>query len=191
MWSCLLVEGWVVAWPARAPCPASPYRLRRSVLRHCIGVGCVVVGVLLAGGRGCGRWRVLHGCSRLWAWLLAENWVVVRVVLVVAPLDFNSVRACSMSWTCSVVGVWVDSLVASAVDGLGFDGVRACLMSRTCSVAVVWVVLVAVAGVDGVFHKSVRGYGRACWPRIGSCCWSWLVSMVRDICVFEHVRGCG
>src|SRR5699024_11815763 len=25
----------------------------------------------------------------------------------------------------------------------------------------------------------------------GSWCWSWLVSMVRDICVFEHVRGCG
>ena len=29
------------------------------------------------------------------------------------------------------------------------------------------------------------------WPRCGSPRWSWLVSMVRTMCVFEGVRGCG
>ena len=28
------------------------------------------------------------------------------------------------------------------------------------------------------------------WPRCGSPSWSWLVSTVRTICVFEGVRGC-
>ena len=51
--------------------------------------------------------------------------------------------------------------------------------------------LVAVAGVDGAGFLGVRGCGRACCPRFGSCCWSWLVSMARDICVFERVRGYG
>ena len=35
----------------RPPCLASPYRLRRSVPRHCLGAGCGVVDVLPAGGR--------------------------------------------------------------------------------------------------------------------------------------------
>ena len=35
----------------RAPCLASPYRLRRSVFRHSLGAGCGVVDVLPAGGR--------------------------------------------------------------------------------------------------------------------------------------------
>ena len=47
----LLVEGWVVACPVHAPCPALPHRLRRSVLRHSLGAGCGVVDVLLANGR--------------------------------------------------------------------------------------------------------------------------------------------
>ena len=51
--------------------------------------------------------------------------------------------------------------------------------------------LVVVAGVDGAGCVRVRGCGRVCWPRCGWWCWSWLGSMVRDICMFEHVRGCG
>lgn len=81
---------------------ALPVRLRRSVLRHCIGAWCVVVGSWSTGGR-----------------------------------------------------------------------------------------LVAVVGVDGAGYERVRGCGRACCPRFGSCCWPWLVSMVRTMCVFEGVRGCG
>ena len=55
LWAWLLVEGWVVTCPVRAPCPALPNRLRRSVLRHCVGAGCWVVVALPAGGRGCCR----------------------------------------------------------------------------------------------------------------------------------------
>src|SRR5699024_9172803 len=35
LWVCLLAEGVLVTCPGRAPCLASPYRLRRSVFRHC------------------------------------------------------------------------------------------------------------------------------------------------------------
>lgn len=67
LWAWLLAEGWFVACPARAPCPASPYRLRRSVFRHSLGAGCWVVDVLPAGGRCRCRWRGSYGCSRLWS----------------------------------------------------------------------------------------------------------------------------
>ena len=78
-------------------------------------------------GRRCGRWCVPQACSMVWARLLAEDWVMVRVVLVVDPLDFKRVRACSMSRTCSVAGVWVVKLAVEWVDGLDFVGVRWCV----------------------------------------------------------------
>ena len=108
-------------------------------------------------GRRCGRWCVPQTCSMTWARLLAEDWVAVRVVLVVAPLDFKRVRACSMSWTCSVAAVWVEVLVAPAVDGLGFDGVRACSRLWAGVLAVVSVVWLLVGGR----LLRVQGCGRA------------------------------
>src|SRR5699024_6434805 len=38
----VLAAFWTVARPVRAPCLASPYRLRRSVFRHSLGAGCWV-----------------------------------------------------------------------------------------------------------------------------------------------------
>ena len=63
----LLAEVWVVTCPVRAPCPALPNRLRRSVFRHSLGAGCWVVVALLANGRCRCRWRGSYGCSRLWS----------------------------------------------------------------------------------------------------------------------------
>ena len=56
--------------------------------------------------------------------------------------------------------------------------------------------LVAVAGVDGVGHKSVRGCGCGCWPRVGSSGWSSsvsmeLVSLVFDVMGVVAGRGVG
>ena len=50
--------------------------------------------------------------------------VVVRVALVVAPLDFKRVRQCSMTWTCSVAGVWFAVLSVVGVDGVFHKRVR-------------------------------------------------------------------
>ena len=51
-------------------------------------------------------------------------WVVVRVALVVAPLDFKRVRQCSTMCTCSLAEVWVDSLAVVGVDGVFHKHVR-------------------------------------------------------------------
>ena len=83
-------------------------------------------GVGRGAGRRCVRWCVPQACSMVWARLLAEDWVMVRVVLVVAPLDFKRVRACSMSWTCSVAVVRVEVLVVAGVGGAGYLRVRWC-----------------------------------------------------------------
>src|SRR5699024_5558450 len=105
---------------------ASPYRLRRGVLRHKHGAGCSTVGSLLAGGRRCGRWCGLRWCSMSWAWLLVEVWVVAlpargrRRCRVCVPQE------CSMSWAWLLAEVWVVLVAAAVADGVCFVGVRGC-----------------------------------------------------------------
>ena len=133
-WACLLVEGWVVLvavvgvggvgfvgvrgcgcdyWPGcgwsrglSAPLAlALPVRLRRGVLRHCIGAWCVVAGARLTGGRlvavvgvdgvgyvrvrgcGCACWPRFGSCC--WPWLGS----MVRDICM-----FEHVRGCG--WLC-------------------------------------------------------------------------------------------
>lgn len=105
LWARLLAEGWVVACPARAPCPASPYRLRRSVFRHCVGAGCGVVGVLPACCRGRCRWSWLLVCSMTWAWMLAEDWVAASPVRGRGWCRWCGLFLCSRLWLCSMAEV--------------------------------------------------------------------------------------
>ena len=51
-------------------------------------------------------------------------WVVVRVALVVAPLDFKRVRQCSTMCTCSLAVNWVVVRVVVGVDGVFHKHVR-------------------------------------------------------------------
>ena len=81
-------------------------------------------GVGRCAGRRCGRWCVPQECSMLWVCPVVVVWVVVRVALVVAPLDFKRVRQCSTMCTCSLAEVWVDSLAVAGVDGVFHKRVR-------------------------------------------------------------------
>ena len=65
----------------------------------------------------------------LWVCPVVVVWVVVRVALVVAPLDFKRVRQCSTMCTCSLAVNWVDSLAVVVVDGVFHKSVRC----RGCS----------------------------------------------------------
>ena len=152
----------------RAPCLASPFRLRRSVFRHCLGAGCGVVGRGRGYGRGGGRVCGSHECSTSWVWLLAEVWVVVLAVVGVDGVGFVGVRGCGRGcW--SRVGL---SRVLSAPPAwrhpTGFAGVSFATVS---GLVVGWssrCLLMVVVVVDGVGHTGVRGCGRSCWPRCGS-----------------------
>ena len=148
----------------RAPCLASPFRLRRSVFRHSVGAGCGVVG------RGRGRWRgggrvCGHGC---WLWLVpgAVGYVsgCCRAPCLASPFRLRrSVFRHSLGAGCGVVGVL-------PVCGRGRCRWRVsygCSTLWLCLLTVVWVVLVAVAGADGVGFVGVRRCGRVCWPRTG------------------------
>lgn len=137
-------------------------------------------GVSVSGGRGighgagrsCCRWRVLHGCSRLWAWLLAEDWVDSLAVAGVDGVFHKRVR-------CRGCGCWPRcgwSRVLSAPLALALPVRLRRNISRHSVGAWCVVVgsvrvcgrLVVVAGVDGAGYECVRGCGRACCPRFGS-----------------------
>ena len=60
----------------------------------------------------------------LWVCPVVVVWVVVRVALVVAPLDFKRVRQCSTMCTCSLAVNWVNSLAVVGVDGVFHKRVR-------------------------------------------------------------------
>lgn len=126
LWAWLLVEGWVVACPARAPCPALPVRLRRSVFRHSLGAGCGVVAALPAGGRRWCRCRGSYGCSMSWLWLLAEGWVVSCPTRGRCRCWWGWLFVCSTLWLCSLAADWVVVLVVAVVDGVFHKSVRCC-----------------------------------------------------------------
>src|SRR5699024_9357062 len=141
------------------------------------------------------RWGWLFVCSMMWARLLAADWVVVLAVVVVDGVFHKSVRRCGCScWPrCGWPRVLSAPLALALPVRLRRNVLRHCF-GAWCVVDGVLPTrgrLVAVAGVDGGGDECVQGCGRGCWPSCGSWCWSWLVSMARAICVFEHVRGCG
>lgn len=152
----------------RAPCPASPNRLRRSVLRHSLGAGCGVVG----------------GWSRSLTW----GWSMVWVTRV---FDVVGVTAGRGSWSscCLLVDDFgVDGVFHKSVRGCG----RAC-WSRTGSSCWPSSLLMACASLVFEVVGVVAGRGVGC--RV-ACLWPWLVSMGLAFRVFEVVvmfdgRGLG
>ena len=150
LWLCSMAADWVSSWPWLVSMVWAFRVFEVVVMFDGRGLG-------RCAGRRCGRWCVPQTCSMTWAWLLAEDWVMVRVALVVAPLDFKRVRQCSMSWMCSVAVDWVVKLAVAGVDGAGHLCVRAC--SR------VWVGVLAVVSVAWLLACGrllrVQGRGRA------------------------------
>ena len=59
-----------------------------------------------------------------WVCPVVVVWVVVRVALVVAPLDFKRVRQCSTMWAWLLAADWVVMLAVVVVDGVFHKHVR-------------------------------------------------------------------
>ena len=130
-------------------------------------------------------------CSIRWAWLLAEVWVVIVVVVVVDGAGFSCVRDCGRAcWSrCG----WSRVLLAPLAWRYpsGFAGVSFATVS---GLGVGWsacCLLVAAAGVDGVSFGGVRGCGCSCWPRCGSPRRLLMVVVAVGGAGFSGVRGCG
>src|SRR5699024_9226649 len=153
--------------PCRAPCPALPHRLRRSVPRHSVGAGCGVAGSLLAGGRvvvdGALHKRVRFGGRDWWP------------------------RSWSSCWPSSLLMAWA-SLVFEVVGvpaGRGLGGHVSCPRP-----------LPGVTRPASPECPSPLYWGWLLGGWCVACVWSWLLLMSWVIRVFEVVgvvagRGVG
>src|SRR5699024_3065546 len=113
------------------------------------GVGC-------PGGRGRCWWCGLRWCSTLWAWLLAENWVVVRVVAGRSWCRWSGLFPCSTAWFIRWPRIGSLYWPVRGRCRCRWGWLFVCSMMWARLLAEDWVVVLAVVGVDGVFHKSVR-----------------------------------
>ena len=187
---------WAHSPPCAAPpCPASPHRLRRSVLRHCLGAGCGVVSgwsprcllVVVTGVGGAG-FSCVRGCGYVrWPRIGSSCWPS-SVSLVWASLRFDVVgvvagRGLGCRVTCSRP---LPRRHPSGFAGVSFATVLGLVvgLSACC-------LLVAVVVVDDVFHKSVRCCGRGCWPRCGSSRYLRVVVVGVGGSGHKSVRCCG
>lgn len=187
LWAWLLAEGWFVACPAHAPCPASPYRLRRSILRHCIGAGC-----------GVDAW-VTYWWSRLWS-IVCVTWVF-EVVGEVAGRELGRGVGRCWPWPVSMelaFPVFDDvGVVAGRELGRG-AGCRCgrwcvpqeCSMTWARLLAEVWVAAWSTCGRywcrwcgTSACSSMFEGVGRCAGRRLGRLGGRWLTTFV----VFEGV----
>src|SRR5699024_8307176 len=157
-----LLGGWCVA------CVWSWLLLMSWVIRVFEVVGVVVGrGVGCPGGRGRCWWCVLRWCSTLWAWLLAEDCVVVRVVAGRSWCGWSGLFPCSMVWFIRWPRIGSLYWPVRGRFWCRWGWLFVCSMMWARLLAADWVVVLAVVVVDGVFHKSVRRCGCSCWPRCG------------------------
>lgn len=134
---------------------------------RCCGRDCwprVVVVVLLARGRLRCRRCVPQECSRLWACLLVEDWVVLLAVVVVDGVCFVGVRGCGRG--CWPRGGLSRRLLMAVVgvDGAGFSCVRGCGYVRWPRIGslcwpTLWSMVCSTSVFDDVGVTAGRGVG--------------------------------
>ena len=103
----------------------------------------------------------------LWAWLLAEVWVVVRVVAGRGKCRWGWLVVCSTLWFIRWPRIGSSCWPVRGRFWCRWGWLFVCSRLWLCSMAEVWVVVLAVVGVGGVGFVGVRGCGRGCWPRVG------------------------